>query len=231
MYQVGKPPRSLWFSTVAVALSLAGPGSFSFAAEDPSRGQAAGRPAVPAEEKWADMSRVSQMVAEHLASQPGYERGFLITKSDVAPVFALLKKGGWNAAELDRAFAAVLDDSHFLVTQMRTPQGVKFMREAGKFELNYDRMDRVSQVKGGKQAIANTVSLGDGPSFWNPNAKPGFSNTASMLPTRGGQRRSASEFSRPTGKIYTEEQLVQRLSAIHKSQRKPGGQRKDKSPP
>ena len=86
--------------------------------------------------------------------------------------------------------------------------------------MNFDRMDRISQVTGGKEAIANTISLDDGPSFWNPAAKPGFSNTARMLPTRGGRRRSASEFSKPTGKIYTETQLIKRLSAIYDARQK-----------
>jgi hypothetical protein len=154
------------------------------------------------------------LVRRHLASLPGYVPGFIISKSDVAPIFAQLKKAGWNAKELERVYGAVVDDGHFLVRQLRSPQGYKFMQTAGKFQLNYDRMDRVSQVKGGQQAIVNTVQLPNGASFWNPNAKPGFANTARMLPTRGGRRRSAAEFSRPTGKIYTESQLVKQLAAV-----------------
>ncbi len=154
------------------------------------------------------------LARRHLASLPGYVPGFIISKSDVAPIFAQLKKAGWNAKELERVYAAVVDDGHFLVRQLRSPQGYKFMKTAGKFPLNYDRMDRVSQAKGGRQAIINTVQLSGGASFWNPNAKPGFSNTARMLPTRGGRRRSAAEFSRPTGKIYTESQLVKQLAAV-----------------
>jgi hypothetical protein len=145
----------------------------------------------------------------------------LISKSDVSPIFARLKRAGWDAKQLERIYGSVLDDSHFLVRQLRSPQGYKFMRAAGKFPLNYDRMDRVSQAKGGQQAIVNTVQLQNGASFWNPNAKPGFANTAKMLPTRGGRRRSAAEFSRVTGKIYTESQLVKQLVALQANKQAP----------
>jgi hypothetical protein len=35
-----------------------------------------------------------------------------------------------------------------------------------------------------------------------------------MLPKHRGQRRTAAEFSEPTGKIYTSDQLVQKLTPL-----------------
>jgi hypothetical protein len=160
------------------------------------------------------LEELSDLVGRHLASRAGHKPGCLISKSEVAPIISELRADGWSEAGLDRVCQAVLDDKHFLVRQLRSPQGQKFAAAVAKHKGAYDRLDRVSQAKGGQRAIANTILLPDGAGFWNPDSKPGFANTVQMLPTRGGRRRSKAEFSEPTGKIYTGEQLIEQLAPL-----------------
>jgi hypothetical protein len=177
--------------------------------------------------------KIRQLVDQHLASRPGYRDGFIISRSDVKPLLDRFRAAGWDPAALARIEQSLLADDHFLVRQLRTREGRRFMQEASEFPLVYDRMEKVSKQKGGARAIRSTVVLPNGASFWNAEAKPGFNNTVQMLPTKNGRRRSGQEFSQPTGKIYTASQFAQHLEqARPKPQKQPsksGGRRGDRS--
>lgn len=158
--------------------------------------------------------QLSEFVEQRLTGDRGYNPGWLVSQRDVSAIVSGLKADGWDADGLDEVYRSVLDDKHFLVRQLRSDQGRKFMEEIGKQKGGFDRLDRVSQAKGGERAITSTMTLPGGAKFWNPDGKPGFANTAQMLPTRGGRRRHAAEFAEPTGKIYTGEQLLKHLTPL-----------------
>jgi hypothetical protein len=204
-----------------VALVLAGTvGQPSIGAAE-RRGGPGSKPADQDKAEAASAEKIRKIVDQHLSSKSGYGDGFIISRSDVKPILEDFRAAGWDPAALDRIQQSVLADDHFLVRQLRTREGRKFMKAASGFPLLYDRMEQVSEQKGGALAVRNTVTLPNGASFWNADAKPGFNNMVQMLPTKGGRRRSGREFSQATGKIYTATQLAQHLNQARPKQQKP----------
>lgn len=136
----------------------------------------------------------------------------LITRSEVKQVTKQLADVGWEIADSEEIIAAALPDSHVLVSTLRSNQGQKFMRKVSRYELIYDRLDRVSQVSGGQKMLRSLVKLPDGQRYAGMQTRGGVPDLLSLLPKSGsGKKRTISEYKEPTGSIYTPDDLVARL--------------------
>src|SRR4051794_30860564 len=84
---------------------------------------AAPRPKAP------DDRAVTKLVDEYFASLPGYEKGDLITRSQIEKVIAKLVSRGVKISDSASIVKLGLADDSFLVRELSTPDGKRFMRK------------------------------------------------------------------------------------------------------
>lgn len=155
---------------------------------------------------------VVETVKLQLATRHGYLPGDLITRGDVEPVFKKLHTLGWDVADREQLLKLVLEDGHFLAKQLRSAPGLKFARGVAREQLVFDRLDRLSNMPGGERLIHDMIRLPNGQSFMARRPTPGFTDLTILLPKQAnGKTPRDKDFNKPTGKIYTESDLVKAL--------------------
>jgi hypothetical protein len=158
---------------------------------------------------WAD---AQQIVARSLVYGPQYRPGDLISRGDAQRALDHLKVAGWQAPDQNKLLAKVLDDGHFLVRELRTPAGLAFSRAVANQSNSFDRLDRLSQQPGGQKLVHSIIRLPDGVKLMSPKPTPGFGDLTELLPKQAnGRTPKVPDFNKPTGKIYTESQLLAEL--------------------
>ncbi|MHB8970026.1 MAG: hypothetical protein ACYC3X_10145 [Pirellulaceae bacterium] len=158
--------------------------------------------------------QVQQVVVAHFSDQAKYRPRDLISQSDVADVLKKLAQAGWKPVDQEQILADTLPNDNFLVRLMRTDRGRRFMGKVSDFDLIYDRMDRVSQVSSGPRNLEAIVRLPDGERYAKPKRQlikgvPDFLDL--LAKNASGKVRTIKDYDKPTGRIYTEEELLKRL--------------------
>ena len=172
-----------------------------------------------AQSKLPDFAKVQKTVDAHFAAIRGRKSSDLISSSDVQAIFSKLREIGWAVRDEDKEnlLQQVLDDSHFLVQLLGTPTGKTFMRKVASQPQIYDRLERISAERDGKQLLRDLIKL--------PNAeqltakKPGafMPDLAGLLPMDAeGKSRKVKDLQKPTGHIYTADALLRRLQELHR---------------
>jgi hypothetical protein len=155
---------------------------------------------------------VEKIVAEAFLDKEEYRSGDLINRSDVQKVLKQLAAAGWQPSDRRKLVADTLPASAPLTKILHSRRGRRFMRKVADDTLIYDRMDRVSRVSGGRRMLTDIAKLPDGEKLAKlrrPHGVPGFLD---LLPKKAsGKVRSIRDYDEPTGRIYTEKQLVDRL--------------------
>jgi hypothetical protein len=185
-------------------------GSIGFAAAD----AVASEKAAAATSKAAQREAVRVAVAQSFAKQPGYEPGDLVTRRQVEAALDHVEKTTKYAPARDareKLVKSTIDDRSFLAEQLRSPQGKSFMRRVAMIPGGFDLVDRMGQMKQGHSTVSRLVRGPDG-----------YKLVEYMLKSKGGgelERMLAkdpgnADFGKPTGKIYTAEQLVAALEKV-----------------
>ncbi len=173
--------------------------------------------AEASENKFPSFVTVKKLVEKTLSSDRHYRSGDLLSQSQTAGVLAQLKSSGWEVTQSRELLARVPSDEEFLVRELRTPKGLVMMRQIAGLKDGFDRIDRLSRIPNGPQLIAQLI---EGPD--------GYKLIAYLTETRGGKElgqmldRTPSEgnFNEPTGRIYTEKQLLAELQRLHTAEKK-----------
>jgi len=153
-------------------------------------------------------NKVEEAVRGHLRKQSGYRSGDILSREQVQPVFRELERIGWRVAGQTAILQAVLPDSHPLVRLLRTPSGKKFARQIATVPEGYDRLYRLSRLPDGLQKIGVLIKGPDGYLMIKyMTTTPGGMELGRML----SQTPGGKGFNKPTGHIYTEDMLVDRL--------------------
>lgn len=156
---------------------------------------------------------VRKLAEAHFAGIPGRTSSDIISKSDVAPLLASLKKEGWNSLKPEWTLDRVLADSDPLVKELRTPKGRELIRLSAQSPLVYDRLDRLVRLPGGQQFVHDVAKLPDGVKILSAKPTPGLKNLAQLLPkSGGGQTPQGKDFDKPTGNLYTAKHVVDELA-------------------
>ena len=156
--------------------------------------------------------KVSAKVSTILATRQGYRPGDIISHQDVKGVLAALKDLGWEVPEQSKLLETVLEDSNFLVRQARSAAGTKFMRGVAGDKLPFDRLDRLSRMSGGQQLVQSIIHLPDGQALMGKHPTPGLGDLTELLPKQAnGLTPVDKNFNKPTGRIYTEAELLAAL--------------------
>jgi len=155
---------------------------------------------------------VKKIVQKHFASLPNYRDGDIIARGDVRPLFTKFEGIGWKVADRKEIVAAVMDEGSFLVRNLRTAKGRKFMRQIASYPDGYDRTDRLSRLPHGQGSVQQLIRGPDGAKMIEyMTTAPGGKNLGKQL-SRGPKGRN---FNDPTGRIYTAKDLLTRLKASH----------------
>lgn len=160
-----------------------------------------------------DFKEIEKAVAKQLSSAKDYKTGDLLTEASVSPVFKSLEDLGWSVKEKKEIEKLFLPENDWLVKQFRSKKGQAFMRNVAKNPDGFDRLDRLRRMPGGERQVADLVQSPDG-----------FKMIEYMSTTQGGKNlgkqlskgKRGENFNEPTGRLYTERQLIDRLKSLHK---------------
>jgi hypothetical protein len=158
--------------------------------------------------KLPSFEEVEQAVARHFSTRKGYQPGDLIAQSDFDAIMDELKHLGWTPAGADQMRDAVLPDKSLLIQESRSTAGRNFMRRVGHNPQGFDRLEHLSRLINGRQTVQRLIQLPEGYKFMDYMTNtPGGREMGKMLSHDPGGK----DFNEPTGRIYTEEQLLKAL--------------------
>jgi len=171
-----------------------------------------GNPSLP------KFDEIEKAVEKHFESQRGYKSGDLLTSKDTPAVFKKLESLGWKVADRKEIEKQFLPETDWLVKQLRTDDGQKFMREVARNPSGFDRIDRMRKMPYGDRQLVDLI-----------HSPEGYKMIEYMTTTEGGKNlgkslsrgKQGKDFNEPTGRIYTEKQLVERLKQSHKEALEP----------
>lgn len=160
-------------------------------------------------------TQLEAVVKLHFEKMRGFQADGIIVESEVAPLFAKLKKAGWNISKADRQniLKRVPSDNSFLAKELRTPAGRKFAAKIYKYPDGFDRLDRMSRMPQGKDTVKRLI-IGPGgyKMIQYMTTAPGGKNLGKQLSNTPKGRK----FNSPTGRIYTVKMLVDDLKKLYK---------------
>src|SRR5436190_463499 len=84
---------------------------------------------------------ITKAVESYFASQPGFQKGDLITRSQIEKVLTKLQAAGVKIPEADGIAKLGLADDSFIVRELSTADGRKFMRKIGNNPGAYSHLD------------------------------------------------------------------------------------------
>jgi hypothetical protein len=161
---------------------------------------------------WPKFSAVTEVVQRRLQSDRNYRSGDMISRGDLEPIFKELDALGWKPADRSEIEKQLLADSDFLVRELRTNAGRVFMRQVGRYPDGYGRLDHLADLSDGKTIVRRLIDGPDGYKLLEYlTTAPGGREMGNML----SQAPHGQNFNRPTGHIYTAEQLLERLKSSH----------------
>lgn len=164
---------------------------------------------------------VEKAVVRHFERLPGYRPGEIISRSQAAPLFAQLRWMGWTVVDAKSLVERVPPDSDFLVRQLRTPSGRRFMQRVADSPGSYDELERLSRLPNGRRAVVELIARpekgGDVIRYFATTPK---GRRVGRLMARTG--KGGADYDKPTGRIYTVEMLLDELEARYpKPNRRP----------
>jgi hypothetical protein len=170
------------------------------------------------EEKLPAWNTVERVVADELATIPNYRHGDLLSQSQVAPIFAQLEALGWNVADRVKILESVLPDDDFLVEQLRTTSGIKFMRKIAAYPQAYDEIDQLSRLPSGDLMVRDFLRFAHSDRTFSNKNGPSPAMFARLVPNEKRQGvPTPQDLGEPTGRIYTAAQFVARLQQSYRA--------------
>jgi hypothetical protein len=159
-----------------------------------------------------DFDKVSQTVIAYFQSQPDHQRGDLISQRDVKAALAQISEIGWDVPSQEKIVNRVLADSSFLIRELSTPDGRKFMRKLSGQPGTYTRLDRLSTISNGQDTIRTLIHDPGGQDLiiYMATTAGGKKLGKMMAGTQGGV-----DLNKPTGRIYTADQLIEELKKVY----------------
>jgi hypothetical protein len=151
---------------------------------------------------------LAKVVDAFFGSQPGYQKGDLLSRSQVEKIIATLTSNGVKIPDAGSVTKRVLADDSFLVRELSTANGQRFMRKIASRSGAYSLLDRLSTIPHGQSLIRDLMRQKDGDKMieYLATTKGGKNMGGMMAQVRGGV-----DLNKPTGRIYTEDELVAAL--------------------
>ena len=168
--------------------------------------------ATPMNRPLPDFAVIQGVVQRHFLTETDYKPGDIITRSQVESALEGVEAVGWRPLGADTMVKDTLEDQAFLPRSLRTDAGLKFMQQIKGDADAYDRLDRLSAMPHGR---ADILAMIKGPDGWKL--------IDYMTQTQGGENLgkqisnapTGHNFNKPTGRIYTEADLLSRLKTAY----------------
>jgi len=162
--------------------------------------------------KTPDFDKETHALETYFASQPGYQNGDLLRRSQIEGVLKSVAEAGWKINNSAEIVALGLPDNSFLVRELSTPRGKKFMRKVAAQPGGYAHLDRLSSIPSGEKMVRYLISKpgGDEMITYMATTQSGH-NLGKMM---GGVRNGA-DLNKPTRRIYTADELLAVLQQLH----------------
>ncbi len=162
-------------------------------------------------------SKAARAVRRHFqaAEQPPHE---IISRDQASAVLDRLARLGFRFPDREQILEQVPAADEFLVAELRTRKGRRFMEDIATYPRAYDRLDRLSRLPRGKQMVRDLIRGPDGYKLIEyMTTAPGGRELGRQL----SDTPKGKDFNEPTGRIYTEIMLVERLKQSYEALRRP----------
>ena len=164
-----------------------------------------------------EFSTVAAAVKRHFETVPDFEPGDLIAEADVGPVFDQLQLMGWRIADRKAIEGLLPNESNFVTRQLRSKQGVKFMRKISSDPDGYERLYQLASLPNGNRLARDLI-----------HGKGGHEMIDYMTTSKGGKNLTKMLAKTPHGKqigkrselIFTVDQLIARLKESYAAEKK-----------
>jgi hypothetical protein len=153
-------------------------------------------------------SKAAQLVDSYFAALPDYRAGDLISRSQIVAVIRQIEAAGGEVKDARTLVERGLPDNSFLIDELSSPAGKKFMRGVGRHQGAYSRLDRLSSISGGQKIVRDLVREPGGDQML---AYLTTTQGGSKLGSTLGGARGGVDLNKPTGRIYTAADLVAEL--------------------
>ena len=159
-----------------------------------------------------EFAKVAQSVADYFRSLPDQQETDLLSQRQVRAALARVVAVGWQVPEQDKIASRALADNSFIVRELSTPEGRKFMRKLALQPGTYARLDRLSTLQNGQETIHSLIQKKQGEDLITYLATTsGGKNLGRMMAgTKGGV-----DLNKPTDRIYTAEDLLTALKQVY----------------
>jgi hypothetical protein len=158
--------------------------------------------AAPRESQPGDIQRT---VDAFFATLPDYRAGDIISRSQIEKAIGAVEGAHGKVKGADAIVEKGLADNSFLIRELSSTTGKKFMRKVGRHVGAYARLDRLSSISGGQKVVRDLIR------------QPGGDELLTyMTTTKGGHKlgrqmagvQRGADLNKPTGRIYTAEELI-----------------------
>jgi hypothetical protein len=160
-----------------------------------------------------EFGRVEKTVTKYLSSRGSdYNPRDLMTRNDGVACFNRIAALGWKVSDRDEILSHMLPQDDFLVETLRSPGGNVLMRKISAIPEGYDRLDRLSRLPRGTRFVRDLAKGPDGYKLIEYMSKsPGGNEMGKML----SEIPQGADFNKPTGRIYSAQQLLAALRQSH----------------
>ncbi len=172
-----------------------------------------------AKKQWKT-AKVEKFVTKFFSNVPGYEEGDLITKSQAEALLKLMSKQGWVLKSDDREaiMERVLDDNSFMIQQLTSPRGRKFLNRIRNLPGGIDRVERIAEMPKGKRDVnALIYKVPDGHKWIEALTVP---KNGVRLNQNFKRSAHGSKMYKETNRIYFATQLIQELASVVEAPKK-----------
>jgi len=163
--------------------------------------------------------QVIRALTDYFKSLDDYQRSDLMNRQQVAEALEAVAKIGWNVPDAKKIVDQALPLNSFLVGELATPDGKRFMRKISKSPGTYSRLDRLSRLSQGQQVVSQMVGDVGGDVFITYLAT---TNSGHNLGQMMAGTPKGTDLNLPTGRIYTADDL---LAVLKKAYAKEFGSR------
>jgi len=162
--------------------------------------------------KTPDFDSLRRAAQTYLLSQPDYQDGDLLCRSQIEGVLKSVASAGWKLNNGPAIVALGLPDDSFLVRELSSPAGKKFMRRVSSQPGGYAHLDRLSSIPDGKNMVRYLIRKPGGEEMITYLATTkGGNNLGKMM----GGVRNGVDLNKPTRRIYTANELLGVLQQLH----------------
>lgn len=157
-----------------------------------------------------DFSTISRAIDAWFEKQPEYQPGDLITRTQIETVLKKLEAAGVHVPDAQAISQLGLANDSFLVRELTTPAGRRFMHKLAHDPSAYSHLDRLSEIPRGQKTISDLIREKDGDKMIDYlSTTKGGQKMGSMM----GSVSGGVDLNKATGRIYTVDDFEAVLNA------------------